>query len=192
MINMNKLNKIQIISVIAIVIVLLLVIFFSIQKKISNNAFDKEVEKPEVEELKYKIDGLEKSEYNDKTRKNYRLYEESVNCNIYITADDISNYNNYKDGEEYIKSNEMMYIGDIILADEIVNINNNEWHYIHIRENRKGYDRGLKDSYYYSIIKNKKVYLVTYEITDLSREADSSNSLCIKEKDEFINSLKFN
>lgn len=192
MINMNKFNKVQIISIMAIVITLLLVLFFSIQKKTSNNAFDREVGKLEVAELKYKIDGLEKSKYNDKTQKNYRLYEENVNCNIYITVNDISNYNNYKDSEEYIKSNEMMYIGDIILEDKIVNINNNEWNYIHIRENRKGYDRGLKDSYYYSIIKNKKVYLVTYEITDLSREADSSNSLCIKEKDEFINSLKFN
>lgn len=192
MINMNKFNKVQIISVIVIVITLLLVLFFSIQKKTSNNVFDREVGKLEVAELKYKIDGLEKSKYNDKTQKNYRFYEENVNCNIYITVNDISNYNNYKDGEEYIKSNEMMYIGDIILENEIVNINNNEWNYIHIRENRKGYDRGLKDSYYYSTIKNKKVYLVTYEITDLSREADSSNSLCIKEKDEFINSLKFN
>lgn len=192
MINMNKFNKVQIISIMAIVITLLLVLFFSIQKKTSNNAFDREVGKLEVAELKYKIDGLEKSKYNDKTQKNYRLYEENVNCNIYITVNDISNYNNYKDGEEYIKSNEMMYIGDIILENEIININNNEWNYIHIRENRKGYDRGLKDSYYYSTIKNKKVYLVTYEITDLSREADSSNSLCIKEKDKFINSLKFN
>lgn len=189
---MNKLNKVQIISTIIVIIIILVILFFTIQNKTEAKEVKKEIEKQEVEKLKYKIDKLEVSKYNDSNRKSYSLYEENINCNLSITTYDITDYNNYKDGEEYIKNNETMYIGDTILEQETISINNNKWDYIHIRENRKDYNNSLKDIFYYSIIKNKKAYLITYKITDDSREANSSNSQCIKEKDKFINSLKFN
>ncbi len=189
-------NKKHIISVVIVmlIVVLVLVISRTIDKTTHKSKEEKKsIDKMQVANLKYKLNKLTPSDYNDEQRKRYSLYNDKVYCNVEIEYEKKDEYEKSQNGLEYIKNNEMIYIGDSILEEETKNINGNDWGYIHIRENRNKYSNSLKDTYYYSIIKNKKIYLITYSIDDETREVQETdpNNDCLKDYTDLINSLSF-
>ncbi len=189
-------NKPIVPAVIVVLIVLtILVIARTIDTTTHKKSKEKQsIEKQQVANLHYKINKLTPSDYNDEERKRYNLYNDKMSCSVEIEYEKKDEYEKSKNGLDYIKNNEMIYIGDSILKEETKNINGNNWGYIHIRENRNKYSNSLKDIYYYSIIKNKKIYLIIYRMEDETREAQEidPNNDCLKEYTNLINSLSFN
>ncbi|MBR3162417.1 MAG: hypothetical protein IKF19_06785 [Bacilli bacterium] len=166
-----------------IIIILILSVITIILYKYYNNKYDYN-EKPNkyLNNITYKIpNSFEKDTYTYSI--NYHYHENYVSCNFEVKY--FENYNNYKNGEEYLKDNIRFTLNDNISDIKEVSINNNKW-YLLEKENNS------YKNYYYATIYNGIGYYMEYEIYDFDHGDHEGNSnFCNTSYDKIISSVKF-
>lgn len=174
-------NKKQLIIGLIIGFIVAVIFIIVLAKVVTDVEYSDREEKKALKQLKYEIsDKFEKDNYGYAIYHSY--YEDNINCRFNIHTYD-NYYDDYKDGNEYLRDRINFTYNDKVSEIKEVELNNYKWYYMSKEKNED-------IEYIYATIKDNIVYELEYEITDYAK-GDGTSSFCSSQYDKVISSIKF-
>lgn len=174
-------KRVKIFLILFVVIIVGLILYYYYEEKEYRYGDEKEKDKY-LSNIIYEVpSSFEKD--NNYAGYNYNYYKLYNHCSFEVKYFDI--YNNYENGEEYLKDNIRFTLNDDVENIKEVDINNNKW-YLMVK-NSKSYK-----NYYYATIYNGVGYYMEYEIYDYNNgDHEASDNFCEVSYDKIISSVRF-
>lgn len=160
--------------IVAIVAIIILCIV------VENIDYSDREEKKALNKISYEISNkFEKDDYGYAIYHSY--YGDNIRCHFKITTHD--NYDEYKDGSDYLKNRIYFTYNDRISEIKEVELNNYKWYYL-----TKESDGDIE--YIYATLKDDIIYELNYDIDDYAN-GDGTSNFCANEYDKIISTVKF-